>query len=142
MTPFENFTVSNRRLDQLANAFATADLDQSGSIQYKEFTYVFELYNGPLARSLWAIYGQIPSRLFLKSSLHVILTCPLTLTDQDGDKDIDFIEFVTGLTETLQIHNTQEKVAWAFDLYDLNKDGTLQLVSDKFTLHHSTSSSL
>jgi len=47
--------------------------------------------------------------------------------DVDGDEHIDFVEFIKGLTDVISMTETTEKIEWAYDLYDLNKDGSLTL---------------
>jgi len=98
-----NYDVSNRRIDQLAQSFLDADVDNSGTIEFKEFVHMFQIKNGVLAKSIWSEY------------------------DQDGNKQLDFVEFVSALAETLSLKNVDEKSDWAFDVYDLNKDGYLTL---------------
>ena len=44
--------------------------------------------------------------------------------DKDGDQTIDFYEFMCGLSITC--HGSREdKLRWAFNMYDINKSGTI-----------------
>jgi len=96
--------LSGHQMDQLAATFSEADEDGSGTIEMQEFCKVFEVKNGVLAKSIWDLY------------------------DEDKSKSVDFGEFVEGLATTLDIKTEEEKIQWAFDLYDLNKDGDLSFM--------------
>jgi len=39
---------------------------------------------------------------------------------------IDFDEFIKGVAETVTIANDEQKAKWAYDLYDIDKDGDLE----------------
>ena len=46
-------------------------------------------------------------------------------TDQNGDGTVDFKEFITRLAESLDIKTVKERTEWAFEIYDLDRDGNL-----------------
>lgn len=74
---------------------------RAGTIEMDEFCKVFDIKNGVLAKSIWGLY------------------------DGDKSKTVDFAEFVTGLAKNLQLKSAEDKLNWAFDVYDLDKDGML-----------------
>lgn len=98
-----NKDVNHKKTLQMRKAFNYADKDQSGSIDFDEFMTSMKIKDGPLAKSLWKHY------------------------DIDNDKSIDFTEFVTRLSESLAIKSMGDRADWAFELYDLDRDGNLAL---------------
>ena len=54
--------VSEKKLDAMTSTFMSADVDHSGTMEYEEFLDVFELHDGPLAKSLWSYYGMVRHR--------------------------------------------------------------------------------
>jgi len=75
----------------------------SGAIDFEEFMTVMKIEHGVLAQSLWKHY------------------------DKNNDSSIDFREFITRLAESLSIKSMDDRAEWAFELYDLDRDGILTL---------------
>lgn len=98
-----DYGVQERNQRLMVKAFEKADADESGTIEYDEFVKVFAIEPGPLSKSLWKYY------------------------DQDQSGAIDFKEFITRLAESLSIKSVAERTEWAFQIYDLDRDGQLTL---------------
>ncbi|CAG7999244.1 unnamed protein product [Penicillium nalgiovense] len=71
----------------------------SGTIDRDEFLSLPQVSSNPLATRMIAIF------------------------DEDGGGDVDFQEFVTGLSAFSSKGNKQEKLRFAFKVYDIDRDG-------------------
>ena len=82
-------------------AQTTADLlqDNSGTIERDEFLALPQISSNPLATRMIAIF------------------------DEDGGGDVDFQEFVSGLSAFSSKGNKEEKLRFAFRVYDIDRDG-------------------
>lgn len=78
-----------------------ADLlqDGSGTIERDEFLALPQISSNPLATRMIAIF------------------------DEDGGGDVDFKEFVSGLSAFSSKGNKEEKLRFAFRVYDIDRDG-------------------
>lgn len=79
------------------------DIDGSGTIEKQEFMGIPAISSNPLA-----------SRL-------------VDLFDKDGDGSIDFEEFITGLSAFSSKGQKDEKLKFAFKVYDIDRDGYLSV---------------
>ena len=79
--------------------FQKLDKDKSGTLEPEEFFDIPELANNPLVKRVIAVL------------------------DKNKDGSISFLEFVQGLN-SLSAGSTQEdKLLFAFQIYDINNDG-------------------
>ncbi|KAJ6134214.1 Calcineurin subunit B [Penicillium sp. IBT 18751x] len=86
-------------VDRLRKRFMKLDKDASGTIDRDEFLSLPQISSNPLATRMIAIF------------------------DEDGGGDVDFQEFVTGLSAFSSKGNKQEKLRFAFRVYDIDRDG-------------------
>ena len=49
--------------------------------------------------------------------------------DKDGDGSIDFEEFITGLSAFSGKSDNLNKLRFAFNIYDIDRDGYMEMVS-------------
>ncbi|KAH6963715.1 hypothetical protein HG530_002901 [Fusarium avenaceum] len=75
------------------------DIDNSGTIERDEFLSLPQISSNPLATRMIAIF------------------------DEDGGGDVDFQEFVTGLSAFSSKGNKEQKLQFAFKVYDIDRDG-------------------
>ena len=75
------------------------DKDDSGTIERDEFLSLPQVSSNPLATRMIAIF------------------------DEDGGGDVDFQEFVTGLSAFSSKGSKEEKLKFAFKVYDIDRDG-------------------
>ncbi|KAJ3224263.1 Calcineurin subunit B, partial [Clydaea vesicula] len=75
------------------------DKDGNGSIEKEEFLAVPQIASNPLAQRMIAIF------------------------DGDGSGDVDFSEFISGLSAFSAKGNKEEKLKFAFKVYDIDRDG-------------------
>ncbi|KAL7004293.1 Calcineurin subunit B [Cystobasidiomycetes sp. EMM_F5] len=75
------------------------DKDGSGSIDKDEFLQIPQIANNPLASRMIAIF------------------------DEDGGGTVDFQEFVAGLSAFSNRGERDEKLKFAFKVYDMDRDG-------------------
>ncbi|ODQ64098.1 calcineurin regulatory subunit B [Nadsonia fulvescens var. elongata DSM 6958] len=86
-------------VDRLRKRFMKLDKDNSGSLEKNEFLSLPGIANNPLASRLIAVF------------------------DEDGSGDIDFQEFITGLSAFSSKGNNEEKLKFTFKIYDIDRDG-------------------
>jgi len=92
-----NFTAAE--LDRLKKRFMKLDSDGSGSIDREEFLQLSQIATNPLASRMIAIF------------------------DADGGGSVDFQEFVGGLSAFSSRGGREEKLQFAFKVYDVDRDG-------------------
>ncbi|KAL1964209.1 hypothetical protein VTN77DRAFT_7167 [Rasamsonia byssochlamydoides] len=86
-------------VDRLRKRFMKLDKDNSGTIEREEFLSLPQVSSNPLAARMIAIF------------------------DEDGGGDVDFQEFVSGLSAFSSKGNKEEKLRFAFKVYDIDRDG-------------------
>ncbi|KAI2643439.1 hypothetical protein GGS21DRAFT_15302 [Xylaria nigripes] len=86
-------------VERLRKRFMKLDKDQSGTIERDEFLSLPQISSNPLATRLIAIF------------------------DEDGGGDVDFQEFVSGLSAFSSKGNKEQKLEFAFKVYDIDRDG-------------------
>jgi len=86
-------------VDRLRKRFMKLDKDDSGTIERDEFLSLPQVSSNPLATRMIAIF------------------------DEDGGGDVDFQEFVTGLSAFSSKGSKEEKLKFAFKVYDIDRDG-------------------
>lgn len=91
--------VDREEADRLRKRFMKLDKDNSGAIDREEFLSIPAIANNPLA-----------SRL-------------IDLFDADGGGDVDFQEFLAGLSAFSSKGQKEEKLRFAFKVYDIDRDG-------------------
>lgn len=99
--PFFFFTVSGPEIQRLKKRFMKLDRDGSGSIDKDEFLQIPAIANNPLASRMIAIF------------------------DEDGGGTVDFQEFVKGLSAFSSQGSREEKLKFAFKVYDMDRDGLI-----------------
>lgn len=90
-------------MDRLLKRFMKLDIDGSGTIEKQEFMGIPAISSNPLASRLVDIF------------------------DKDGDGSIDFEEFITGLSAFSSKGEKDEKLKFAFRVYDIDRDGYLSV---------------
>ncbi|EGW31141.1 uncharacterized protein SPAPADRAFT_63056, partial [Spathaspora passalidarum NRRL Y-27907] len=86
-------------IDRLRKRFMKLDQDRSGEIDKQEFLSIPGVSSNPLAARLMDVF------------------------DIDGNGKIDFQEFITGLSAFSGKSSTEEKLRFAFKIYDIDRDG-------------------
>ncbi|PVU90215.1 hypothetical protein BB559_004730 [Furculomyces boomerangus] len=95
----ESTNFSADEIKSLYRRFTKIDKDQSGSIDKDEFLSIPQLTNNPLAHRLIDVF------------------------DRDGSGEVDFKEFITCLSAFSNKGNRSEKLKFAFQIYDIDRDG-------------------
>ena len=90
---------SERELQKLYKNFSKIDRDKSGTLEPSEFFEIPELANNPLVRRVIAVL------------------------DRNNDGNISLLEFVQGLNSLSAGASQEEKLRFAFQIYDINNDG-------------------
>ncbi|MEQ2238231.1 Calcineurin subunit B type 1 [Ilyodon furcidens] len=86
-------------IQKLGKRFRKLDLDKSGSLSVDEFMSLPELQQNPLVRRVIDIF------------------------DTDGNGEVDFIEFIKGVSQFSIRGDKLQKLHFAFRIYDMDKDG-------------------
>ena len=86
-------------LKRLARRFKKLDLDGSGALSVDEFMSLPELQQNPLVQRVIEIF------------------------DTDGNGEVDFKEFIQGISQFSVKGDKAIKLRFAFQIYDMDKDG-------------------
>ncbi|GAA5863666.1 hypothetical protein JCM5353_007712 [Sporobolomyces roseus] len=86
-------------IQRLKKRFMKLDKDGSGSLSKDEFLQIPQIATNPLAHRMIAIF------------------------DEDGSGSVDFHEFVAGLSAFSSRGERDEKLKFAFKVYDMDRDG-------------------
>lgn len=92
-----NFDVEEIR--RLGKRFKKLDLDNSGSLSVEEFMSLPELQQNPLVQRVIDIF------------------------DTDGNGEVDFKEFIHGVSQFSVKGDKESKLRFAFKIYDIDDDG-------------------
>jgi len=84
---------------RLGKRFRKLDLDGSGTLSVEEFMSLPELQQNPLVQRVIEIF------------------------DTDGNKEIDFKEFIEGISQFSVKGDKSSKLRFAFQIYDIDQDG-------------------
>ncbi|CAF0865032.1 unnamed protein product [Adineta ricciae] len=84
---------------RLGKRFKKLDIDGSGSLSVQEFMSIPELQQNPLVQRVIDIF------------------------DTDGNGEIDFKEFIGGISQFSVKGDKESKLRFAFKIYDMDKDG-------------------
>uniref|UniRef100_A0A672H056 EF-hand domain-containing protein n=1 Tax=Salarias fasciatus TaxID=181472 RepID=A0A672H056_SALFA len=86
-------------IKRLGKRFKKLDLDNSGSLSVEEFMSLPELQQNPLVQRVIDIF------------------------DTDGNGEVDFKEFIEGVSQFSVNGDKEQKLRFAFRIYDMDKDG-------------------
>ena len=86
-------------IKRLRKRFKKLDLDSSSALSVEEFTSMPELQGNPLAQRVIDVF------------------------DTDGDGQVDFREFILGTSQFSVRGDEEQKLRFAFSIYDMDKDG-------------------
>lgn len=95
----EGTSFDRDELDRLRKRFMKLDQDGLGTIDKQEFLSIPGIGSNPLALRLMDVF------------------------DEDGSGTIDFQEFVTGLSAFSGKSSKEDKLRFAFKIYDIDRDG-------------------
>ncbi|XP_026194137.1 calcineurin subunit B [Cyclospora cayetanensis] len=90
---------SERDIKKLYKRFRALDTNQNGELDPHELFEVPEIADNPLVKRVLSIF------------------------DTNGDGRVSFIEFLVGLSKLAAGTDELQKTKFAFDVYDINKDG-------------------
>lgn len=86
-------------IKRLGKRFKKLDLDNSGSLSVEEFMSLPELQQNPLVQRVIDIF------------------------DEDGNGEVDFKEFIQGVSQFSVKGDKESKLRFAFRIYDIDNDG-------------------
>ena len=90
---------SSDEIKRLARRFKKIDLDNSGTLSIEEILRLPELQQNPLVNRALEIF------------------------DTDGNKELDFKEFIEGVSLFSKRGVREDKLKFVFKIYDVNQDG-------------------
>jgi len=90
---------NERDIKRLYNRFRALDQDNNGQLDPSEILGVQELTENPLVQRVISVF------------------------DVDGNGTVSFIEFLVGLAKLAAGTSEEQKLNFAFGIYDVNKDG-------------------
>jgi len=97
--PVDGVAFDAEEIKRLGKRFKKLDLDGSGSLSTEEFMSLPELQQNPLVRRVIDIF------------------------DDDGNGEVDFKEFIMGLSHFSAKGDMESKLRFAFRIYDMDNDG-------------------
>merc|ERR1712123_129074 len=97
--PLDGIAFDAEEIKRLGKRFKKLDLDGSGSLSIEEFMSLPELQQNPLVRRVIDIF------------------------DDDGNGEVDFKEFIQGLSHFSAKGDMESKLRFAFRIYDMDNDG-------------------
>merc|ERR1712106_22927 len=97
--PLDGIAFDAEEIKRLGKSFKKLDLDGSGSLSIEEFMSLPELQQNPLVRRVIDIF------------------------DDDGNGEVDFKEFIQGLSHFSAKGDMESKLRFAFRIYDMDNDG-------------------
>ncbi|XP_012371634.1 calcineurin subunit B type 2 [Octodon degus] len=86
-------------IKRLIRSFKKLDVDKSGTLSVEELMSLPELRNNPLAKRVIDVF------------------------DTDGNGEVDFNEFILGISQFSVRGNEEQKLRFAFSIYDIDRDG-------------------
>uniref|UniRef100_A0A803SZD9 EF-hand domain-containing protein n=1 Tax=Anolis carolinensis TaxID=28377 RepID=A0A803SZD9_ANOCA len=89
-------------IKRLGKRFKKLDLDNSGSLSVEEFMSLPELQQNPLVQRVIDIF------------------------DTDGNGEVDFKEFIEGVSQFSVKGDNEQKLRFAFRIYNMDKDGNVR----------------
>merc|ERR1712051_932109 len=92
-------TFDAEEIKRLGQRFKKLDLDNSGSLSVDEFMSLPELQQNPLVQRVIEIF------------------------DDDGNGEVDFKEFIQGISQFSVKGDKETKLRFAFRIYDIDNDG-------------------
>ncbi|CAG8542330.1 12173_t:CDS:2 [Ambispora gerdemannii] len=95
----DNNNFSAAEIQRLYKRFMKLDKDKSGAVDREEFLSIPQIASNPLASRMIAIF------------------------DEDGGGDVDFKEFLSGLSAFSVKGKKDDKLRFAFKVYDMDRDG-------------------
>ena len=95
----EGVAFDQEEIKRLGKRFKKLDLDGSGSISIEEFMSLPELQQNPLVRRVIDIF------------------------DEDKNGEVDFKEFIQGVSQFSVKGDKNSKLRFAFRIYDIDNDG-------------------
>ena len=103
-----------------ANRTTVVRLNEKNSCHYHKYRRILWLLGTPPTS-----FCSIPDVLRPASSTICVLITPrmIAIFDEDGGGDVDFQEFVLGLSAFSSKGNKEEKLKFAFKVYDIDRDG-------------------
>ena len=91
--------LSHEEIERVRRRFLKLDSNRSGTINKDEFLALPQIASNPLANRLFAVI------------------------DKDGGGDVDFQEFIEALSTFSVRGDNDEKLQFAFKIYDMDRDG-------------------
>ncbi|XP_033641186.1 calcineurin subunit B type 2 [Asterias rubens] len=92
-------TFDTEEIKRLGKRFRKLDLDNSGALSVDEFMSLPELQQNPLVQRVIEIF------------------------DVDGNGEVDFKEFIQGVSQFSVKGDKESKMRFFFNIYDMDKDG-------------------
>lgn len=96
---YANILVDADEIRRLGKRFRKLDLDNSGALSVDEFMSISELQQNPLVQRVIDIF------------------------DADGNGEVDFKEFIQGVSQFSVKGDKLSKLRFAFRIYDMDNDG-------------------
>ena len=111
----KNLNFTEEELQKLYKNFSKLDKDKNGTLEPEEFFDIPGKSWSLRCFNLWRPISELDNNPLVKRVIAVL--------DKNKDGSISFLEFVQGLNSLSAGSTQEEKLRFAFQIYDINNDG-------------------
>ena len=112
--------LSSAEISRLSKRFKKLDTDKSGTLNFQELLELPQIKQNPLAKR---IVGKLLIHIFVNPCTFIIFKIYSEVLDHDGSGELDFEEFVSGMSKFSSSEDREAKLRFAFKIYDIDNDG-------------------
>ena len=110
--------LSSAEISRLSKRFKKLDTDKSGTLNFQELLELPQIKQNPLAKR---IVGNLLIHIFVNLLMYIKIYSEVL--DHDGSGELDFEEFVSGMSKFSSSEDREAKLRFAFKIYDIDNDG-------------------
>lgn len=117
------FVVDADEIRRLGKRFRKLDLDNSGALSIDEFMSLPELQQNPLVQRVIDIFDADGNGEVSDCVLNSLCNAFSKFNSENGLFQVDFKEFIQGVSQFSVKGDKESKLRFAFRIYDMDNDG-------------------